>query len=84
VHVSVPPVLNVGDYRVGIWAGAAYEMLLFEPAAASFRLEGSTKERPERAVALFLPWEVVDDQPRNAAGGAEAARPASVPSFTEP
>jgi ABC-type polysaccharide/polyol phosphate transport system ATPase subunit len=86
VRVSVPPVLNVGDYRVGVWAGEAYEMLLFEPAAASFRLEGSTKDRPERAVALFLPWEVVDDEPRKTGGEAEAEPPrhASVPSVTEP
>jgi ABC-type polysaccharide/polyol phosphate transport system ATPase subunit len=62
VRISVPPVLNVGDYRVGIWAGAAYEMVLFHPAAATFRLEGSNRERPERAVALFLPWEIIDEQ----------------------
>ena len=52
VRVSVPALLNVGDYRVGIWAGAAFEHLLFQPAAARFRLEGSAKGRPERAVAL--------------------------------
>jgi ABC-type polysaccharide/polyol phosphate transport system ATPase subunit len=84
VRVSVPPVLNVGAYRVGIWAGAAYEMLLFEPAAASFRLEGSTKERPERAVALFLPWEVVDEQLWNAGGETEAPRHVSSRGATEP
>ena len=50
--------LNVGDYRVGIWAGAAYEMVLFHPAPA----RGSNRERPERAVALFLPWEIIDEQ----------------------
>jgi len=74
VRVSVPPALNVGDYRVGIWAGTAYEMLLFEPAAASFRLEGSTKGRPERAVALFLPWQVVDEQARSSAVDADTGR----------
>src|SRR5919106_223041 len=58
VHISVPPVLNVGEYRVGIWAGTAYETILFQPAAATFRLEGSSKGRPERAVALFLRWDV--------------------------
>jgi hypothetical protein len=37
-------------------------MVLFHPAAATFRLEGSSRERPERAVALFLPWEIIDEQ----------------------
>jgi ABC-2 type transport system ATP-binding protein/lipopolysaccharide transport system ATP-binding protein len=60
VRVSVPPVLNVGEYRIGIWVGTAYEMVLFQPAVTTFRLEGSTKGRPERAVALFLHWDVVD------------------------
>jgi ABC-2 type transport system ATP-binding protein/lipopolysaccharide transport system ATP-binding protein len=62
VHISVPPVLNVGQYRVGFWAGTAYETLLWEPGATSFRLEGSARGRPERAVALFLPWRVVEEQ----------------------
>ena len=61
VRVRVPPVLNVGNYRVGIWAGNGYEHFLFQPAAATFRLEGSSRGRPERAVALSLPWEVVDE-----------------------
>src|SRR5215207_6678816 len=61
VQIAVPPVLNIGEYRVGFWAGTAYETLLWEPGAASFRLEGSARGRPERAVALFLPWQVVDE-----------------------
>jgi ABC-type polysaccharide/polyol phosphate transport system ATPase subunit len=67
VRISMPPVLNVGEYRVGVWAGTAYEHLLFQPAAATFHLEGSTKGRPERAVALFLPWQVVDEQAKSSA-----------------
>jgi ABC-2 type transport system ATP-binding protein/lipopolysaccharide transport system ATP-binding protein len=62
VRISVPPLLNVGEYRIGIWAGTAYETLLFSPAAFTFRLEGSTRGRPERAVALFLRWDVTDEQ----------------------
>jgi hypothetical protein len=54
-------VLNVGEYRVGFWAGTAYETLLWEPGATSFRLEGSARGRPERAVALFLPWRVIEE-----------------------
>jgi ABC-type polysaccharide/polyol phosphate transport system ATPase subunit len=60
VQISVPPMLNVGEYRVGFWAGTAYETLLWEPGATSFHLEGSARGRPERAVALFLPWRVVE------------------------
>jgi ABC-2 type transport system ATP-binding protein/lipopolysaccharide transport system ATP-binding protein len=65
VRISVPPVLNVGEYRIGVWAGTSYETLLFQPAATTFRLEGSTKGRPERAVALFLRWDVVDKQAKS-------------------
>jgi ABC-type polysaccharide/polyol phosphate transport system ATPase subunit len=83
VRISVPPMLNVGEYRVGIWAGTAYEHLLFQPAAATFRLEGSTKGRPERAVALFLPWQVIDEQPRSAAVDAEIPRNAPARSVTD-
>jgi ABC-type polysaccharide/polyol phosphate transport system ATPase subunit len=73
VRISVPPVLNVGDHRVGIWAGAAYEMVLFHPAAATFRIEGSNRDRPERAVALFLPWELIDEQAPGSTVDADSA-----------
>ena len=62
VRILVPPVLNVGDYRVGIWIGTRYDTVLLEPAAATFRLEGSTKGRPERAIELYLPWQLIDEQ----------------------
>jgi ABC-type polysaccharide/polyol phosphate transport system ATPase subunit len=62
VRVSVPPILNVGEHRIGIWMGTRYDTLLLEPAVATFRLEGSTKGRPERAVELRLPWQLVDEQ----------------------
>jgi ABC-type polysaccharide/polyol phosphate transport system ATPase subunit len=74
VHISVPPLLNVGDYRVGFWAGTAYETLLWEPGAASFRLEGSARGRPERLVALLLPWRVVEEQPPRPAVEADSGR----------
>jgi ABC-2 type transport system ATP-binding protein/lipopolysaccharide transport system ATP-binding protein len=74
VHVTIPPVLNVGEYRVGFWAGTAYETLVWEPGAASFRLEGSARGRPERAVALFLPWQVVDEQTALPAAEADSGR----------
>jgi ABC-type polysaccharide/polyol phosphate transport system ATPase subunit len=77
VHISVPPVLNVGEYRVGIWAGTAYETILFQPAAATFRLEGSSKGRPERAVALFLRWDVMEEEARSSAVEADSGSPRS-------
>ena len=59
LRLAVPPVLNVGAYRIGVWIGSAYETLLDEQVTASFRLEGSNKGRPERAVELLLSWETV-------------------------
>jgi ABC-type polysaccharide/polyol phosphate transport system ATPase subunit len=62
VALKVPPVLNVDEYRVGLWAGTAYETLVHEGVTAVFRLEGSVKGRPDRAVELLLPWEMVSAQ----------------------
>ena len=78
VQIAVPPVLNVGDYRVGFWAGTAYETLLWEPGAASFRLEGSARGRPERVVALFLPWQVVEEQPPRPAVEADSGSSSAI------
>jgi ABC-type polysaccharide/polyol phosphate transport system ATPase subunit len=72
VRISVPPVLNVGEYRTGIWVGTRYDTLLFEPAAATFRLEGSTKGRPERAIELYLPWQLIDQHARSSAMEADS------------
>jgi ABC-2 type transport system ATP-binding protein/lipopolysaccharide transport system ATP-binding protein len=74
VRILVPPVLNVGDYRVGIWIGTRYDTVLLEPAAATFRLEGSTKGRPERAIELCLPWQLIDEQPGSSAMKADSGR----------
>ena len=54
--VRVPPVLNVGDYAVGVWVGQGFEEILSVDAATSFTLDGSTKGRPDRIVELLLPW----------------------------
>lgn len=54
--LDVPPVLNTGQHVVGVWIGAGTTDLLDEPAAASFELFGSNRKRPERAVALDLPF----------------------------
>jgi ABC-type polysaccharide/polyol phosphate transport system ATPase subunit len=57
-RVKVPPVLNVGDYIVGVWFGTAYETFFQEQAARRFRLEGNVANRLKRSVVLGLPWEV--------------------------
>ena len=54
VSVPVPPVLNVGEYTLGVWVGSAYDDLLDEPAAATFTLHGEPR-RTQRAVVLGLP-----------------------------
>jgi ABC-2 type transport system ATP-binding protein/lipopolysaccharide transport system ATP-binding protein len=62
VALTVPPILNVDEYRVGLWAGTAYETLVHQEVTAVFRLEGSVKGRPDRAVELMLPWELISAQ----------------------
>ena len=62
VRLAVPPVLNAGEYQIGVWAGSAYETLLLQPVASAFRLEGSLKGRPKRAVELLLDWELIGEE----------------------
>jgi ABC-type polysaccharide/polyol phosphate transport system ATPase subunit len=59
-RMDVPPVLNVGEYSVGLWCGAATggRRFINEPAVVSFTLNGSDRSRPARAVVLDLPIEV--------------------------
>jgi ABC-2 type transport system ATP-binding protein/lipopolysaccharide transport system ATP-binding protein len=57
-RVPVPPVLNAGDYDVGLWFGTAYEQFLWEPDLLRLRLEGGAADRPDRTVCLDLPWAV--------------------------
>jgi hypothetical protein len=57
--LQVPPMLNVGDYTVGVWFGTAYETILQEMTLHRFRLEGDVKHRPKRIVDLGLPWKIV-------------------------
>ncbi|MGY1711374.1 polysaccharide ABC transporter ATP-binding protein [Geodermatophilus sp. SYSU D00758] len=56
--MDVPPVLNVGDYSVGLWFGTSGAEFLHEPAATAFTLHGSDRLRPERTVVLDLPISV--------------------------
>lgn len=61
-RLAVPPVLAVGDYSVGVWMGSAYDSLLWQDDALTFRLEGSSRGRPNRVVHLGLTWEVERDE----------------------
>lgn len=62
VALTVPPILNVDEYRAGLWAGTAYETLVHQEVTAIFRLVGSVKGRPDRAVELMLPWKLISAQ----------------------
>ncbi|MBM7804173.1 ABC-2 type transport system ATP-binding protein/lipopolysaccharide transport system ATP-binding protein [Geodermatophilus bullaregiensis] len=53
--LAVPPLLNVGEFSVGLWIGTAQEDLVHEPAAGSFTLGGSGHDRPDRLLVLRLP-----------------------------
>jgi ABC-2 type transport system ATP-binding protein/lipopolysaccharide transport system ATP-binding protein len=57
-RLDIPPILNVGEYIVGVWIGTMYENLVDHRTAAAFRLEGNRDDRPKRAVVLGLPWTV--------------------------
>lgn len=54
-RMSVPPLLNVGDFAVGVWFGTTHEEFMAEPAAALFTLHGSDLSRRDRVVAVPLP-----------------------------
>jgi ABC-2 type transport system ATP-binding protein/lipopolysaccharide transport system ATP-binding protein len=58
VELSVPPVLNVGEYSLGVWIGTLTEDFVHEPAALTFTLSGNSEDRPDRLLALRLPFAV--------------------------
>ncbi len=74
LRLVVPPVLNAGEYQIGVWAGSAYETLLLQPVASVFRLEGSLKGRPERAVELLLDWELIGEEPAERPADTQAVK----------
>jgi ABC-type polysaccharide/polyol phosphate transport system ATPase subunit len=67
-RLEIPPVLNTGEYVVGVWFGSTYETLLQEIAAKRFRLEGDVRDRPKRSVVLELPWDVRVEAPQAPSG----------------
>ncbi len=58
VELVVPPVLNVGQYTLGVWIGTVTEDLVHEPGALQFSLSGNGGDRPDRLLALGLPLTV--------------------------
>jgi ABC-2 type transport system ATP-binding protein/lipopolysaccharide transport system ATP-binding protein len=57
-RLTIPPVLNAGEYSVAIWIGTAYQTFVWLDSPVTFRLEGDTQNRPERIVQLGLRWDV--------------------------
>jgi ABC-type polysaccharide/polyol phosphate transport system ATPase subunit len=57
-RVSVPPILNVGTFAVGVWFGTSQHEMVDEPAAATFTLHGSDRGRPDRVLVYDLPVEI--------------------------
>jgi ABC-2 type transport system ATP-binding protein/lipopolysaccharide transport system ATP-binding protein len=56
--LSIPPILTVGSFTVGLWMGTAHENIVYEDAVAGFTLSGNSEDRPHRIVALGLPLAV--------------------------
>jgi ABC-type polysaccharide/polyol phosphate transport system ATPase subunit len=57
-RLVIPPVLNVGEYTVGVWIGTRHDTFIQETALRRFGLEGDVKGRPRRVMRLDLPWDV--------------------------
>lgn len=72
-RLVVPPVLNVGDYTVGLWMGTGYEEVLWRNELLTFRLEGDSQGRSERILQLNLPWELMETGDAPAGGGRHSA-----------
>jgi ABC-type polysaccharide/polyol phosphate transport system ATPase subunit len=64
VTLTLPPLLMPGEYLVNVWAGTAYETLLWEHAAARLRLEGGHQARPDRLIHSQGSWAVTPLDPR--------------------
>jgi ABC-type polysaccharide/polyol phosphate transport system ATPase subunit len=57
-RLEVPPILNAGDYAVGVWFGSAYEHLRWDDQALVVHLDGVTHGRGERVVQAGLVLDV--------------------------
>jgi ABC-2 type transport system ATP-binding protein/lipopolysaccharide transport system ATP-binding protein len=54
-ELLVPPLLNVGDYAVGVWFGTQHEEFINQPAVTPFSVQGTDRQRPERIIILSVP-----------------------------
>jgi ABC-type polysaccharide/polyol phosphate transport system ATPase subunit len=54
-ELTVPPILNVGDYSLGVWMGDAQEEFIDEPAAVPFSLAGTGGPDTPRLLVLDAP-----------------------------
>ncbi len=57
-ELTVPPVLNVGEYSLGLWMGSAQEKFVDEPAVLPFTLGGTAPDGAEGLLVLDLPFPV--------------------------
>lgn len=57
-RLTIPAVLNAGDFVVGVWMGTDFEQFAWVEDAISIHLEGDVNGRPERVVQLGVPWTV--------------------------
>jgi ABC-2 type transport system ATP-binding protein/lipopolysaccharide transport system ATP-binding protein len=71
LRLTIPSVLNAGDYTLGLWIGTPYDTLVWAETVLTFRLEGSTQGRPERALQLGLQWAATYEEPGNASSDGE-------------
>ena len=63
VRLTIPPLLNAGDYTVGVWLGTELDQYAWADQAVSIHLEGTGFSRPDRVVQLDLPWDVRSGAP---------------------
>jgi ABC-type polysaccharide/polyol phosphate transport system ATPase subunit len=57
-ELSLPPLLNLGNYTVGLWFGTQHDDFINQPVAAPFTVHGSDLHRSERILVLDVPFTV--------------------------
>jgi len=57
-RLTIPPILNVGDYSIGVWMGTAFAEHAWIDQALTFRVIGDTLGRVDRMLHLDVPWEL--------------------------
>jgi ABC-2 type transport system ATP-binding protein/lipopolysaccharide transport system ATP-binding protein len=57
-ELLLPPLLNVGDYTIGLWFGTQHEDFISQPVAGPFTVHGADLHRSERILVLDVPFTV--------------------------